>query len=237
MRAQKGVDGFEGDFQASETEGRVGAWIQSNVDQVFIAQLNAFAERRRQWSESGLQQRADGRRAGGIGRAVPLRAHKNGGAIHRPKRQRASGVAGELHLDGAEAADDNIFQHLLSERADRIVGVGRIEIVGQQADALSAFGNFAQGAAILGLYAPLHAGHAIFDGVDGFAGHRRLAEAAQVRRRGLGKDGGPRADAGKNGRHSEGAARRRHRLRQQFTGAAQRAAKSFLDIHMVFLKG
>src|SRR5437016_630250 len=101
MRAEKGVDGLEGDLKAAQTEGRVSSGIQTNVDQVFIAQLDAFAEGRRQGNESGLKERTAQLRTvsrylhvtDGIGRAVPLRTHENGGAIHQPERQGARSVA------------------------------------------------------------------------------------------------------------------------------------------------
>jgi hypothetical protein len=117
-----------------------------------------------------------------------------------------SGIAGEIEFDCAETADQHVFQDLLDEGAERIFGIGLLEVDGEGGDALGGAGQhadaivgevgarrrFIERTATAGLNAPGHTGDAVFDGVDGLAGDGHFGEAAQVGGRGFRHDPGTR---------------------------------------------
>ena len=138
------------------------------------------------------------------GVAVPVGANANAGAVDRPQSERTSGIAGEIEFDGAEAADQDVFQDLLDEGAEGVLGIGLLEVEGERSDALGGAGQhadaivgkvgarrrFLERAATARLNAPGHAGDAVLDGVDGLARDGHFREAAQVGGRGFGHDSG-----------------------------------------------
>src|SRR5438132_7587791 len=79
MRAEKGIDGLEGDFKAPESEGRVRARVQPDVHQLVVIEhdVRIFAD-----ASGNL------RVAGRSGIAVPVSAHSDAGAIDRPQIDR-----------------------------------------------------------------------------------------------------------------------------------------------------
>ena len=50
------------------------------------------------------------------------------------------GIAGEIDLDGAEAADQEVFQDLLDEGAEGVLGIGLLKIQRERGDALGGAG-------------------------------------------------------------------------------------------------
>ena len=171
MRAEECIDGLERDFEASEAEGRVRARVEANVHQLVVIERDV-----RVFADAPGDLRVP--RRGGI--AVPVSAHTDAGTIDRPQIDRTLRVAGELHLDRAEAADDDVLQHLLAERTEAVIVIGHVKIVSKNLRAQFAAGNLLQLAAVLGLDAPLHARDAVLDSVDGLAGDRGFSELAQV---------------------------------------------------------
>src|SRR5882724_2172057 len=127
MRAKKRIDGLECDFQPTQPEWRMGARVQADVAEFLVGQLDV---RLRTVASGGLRI-ADRWRV-----TVPLRTHFDGRAVHRIEQQRTGWVSAELQLDGAESTDDHVFEDLLGERAEGIVGVGCIQVVDENGDSL-----------------------------------------------------------------------------------------------------
>src|SRR5581483_10861904 len=142
------VDGLKRHFQPAKPERGVGARVQADVDELVVVERDL---RVRTHAAGGLHV------ARRVGAAVPVGADPDGGAVHRPQDERARGIAGALDFDGAEAADQHVFQHLLGEGAEGVVGVGRLEIRRQDADAPGGVGQGRWAAPGARLHAPAHA--------------------------------------------------------------------------------
>ncbi len=83
--------------------------------------------------------------------SVPIGTHLDGRAVHRIQQQRTSRISAQLQLDGAKTADDHVFEDLFGERAEGIVGIGRIQIVGKDRNALDAIRQIGECTSVLGL--------------------------------------------------------------------------------------
>ena len=159
----------------------MGARVQTNVGQLFVGERDVLIG---QECGGGL----DVVRRRGI--AVPVGANANAGAVNRPHYKGMRGIAAEIEFDGAEAADQHVFQYLLDKRAEGVLGVGLLEVKNEGGDALGGVGQVVERTAVARLNAPLHSSDTVFDGVDGLARDRHFGEAAQVGGRGFRHDPG-----------------------------------------------
>src|SRR3954449_528763 len=139
MCAKKRIDSLKRDFQPAQAERSVRARVQADVAEFLVGQFDVSF-----WTVTPGSLRV----ADGLSVAVPLRTHLDGRPIHRVQQQGTSSISAQLQLDGAEAADDDIFKDLLGERAERIVGVRRVEIVGEYGNALGAVRQVGEGATV-----------------------------------------------------------------------------------------
>src|SRR6187402_1185824 len=110
-RIEEGADGFEGDLKTTQAEGRVGARIQADVHQLAVEQRDGFLSTRLR-IDLGVAWR--------LGLAIPFGVYLHGCAVDGPEAKGEVGVAGEFHLHGAEAADDDVFEHLLDQGAEGV---------------------------------------------------------------------------------------------------------------------
>jgi hypothetical protein len=124
VRAEELVDGFEGDFERAQAEGREAARVHADVHQLVVAQ---FDRARFQLARQRL------RVAGRVRLPVPAGVDADGRAVDRPQHGGALRVAGRLHLDGAEAAGERVFDGLLDEGAKAVDGIRLFERAAQGA--------------------------------------------------------------------------------------------------------
>ena len=96
---------------------------------------------------------------------VPLDGSGKPEAVHRPK-----------------SPNDHIFQHLLHQRAERIVWIRRLEVLGEHLYPLRTIRNLLQHPATPRLDAPSHSHNPILNRVDRPPRHRRLREPPKIRR-------------------------------------------------------
>ena len=102
-------------------------------------------------------------------------------AVHRPEHQWPHRVGSQLRFNGAEAADQDVFNHLLGQRSETVIRVRRVQISCQDSNPLI-LDCFCR-AGVLELHPPPHPRNSIFDGVDRFARDRCFRESPQVGRR------------------------------------------------------
>src|SRR4051812_27604818 len=167
MCAKKRIDGLERDFQPAQAERSMRARVQAHVAEFLVGEFNV---------SFGTVTPGRLRVANGLWTAIPAGTHLDGRAIHRIKKQGTSSISAQLQLDRAESPDDDVFEHLLGERAKGIVRVGRVKIVGEDRDAVLSIRQLGKSAAVLRLNPPFHSGDAIFYGVDRLPRDRRLGK-------------------------------------------------------------
>ncbi len=114
MSSEKSIYRFKGDFQTTQSEGCKRARIEPDINQLIVIQNNR-AVRPRFPSDLNVPRR--------VRRSVPIRPHADGRAIHGPQGQGMPRVAGRFNLYRSKTSNDNVFEHLFSERAKRIVGI------------------------------------------------------------------------------------------------------------------
>src|SRR5438132_608423 len=108
------------------------------------------------------------------------------------------------NLDRAEASDYHVFQYLLCQGAERIIRIGRIEIVSEDAYAQICIRQLFS-ATRPRLNSPPHPGNLIFDRVDRLSRHRRFSKTSQVGWRRLWVRIGPRTIGVQDGRQGHGS--------------------------------
>ena len=133
------------------------------------------------------------------GLAVPAGVNPNRRAVHGPEHGRSLGVAGGLHLDGAEAAGEGVFNGLLDEGAEAVGSVGLFEGAAESAELAFGEGEIAGTDAAADADLPVHGGDAVFDDIDGAADDGGLGEAAQVNGRGFGQQLAGELEGGEDG--------------------------------------
>src|SRR5213593_865117 len=135
------------------------------------------------------------------------------------------------NLDRAEASDDNVFQNLLGQGAERIIRIGRIEIVSEDAYAQICIRQLFS-ASRPRLNSPPHPGNLIFDRVDRLSRHRRFSKTSQVGWRRLWVRIGPRTIGVQDGRQGHGSPLALRTSGQRlFYNPAHRAAQLLFNIH------
>src|SRR6266550_3153940 len=138
------------------------------------------------------------------GQPIPIALDANRRAIDRPERQRMFEIAGALDFDRAETSDDHVLQNLLGQGAERIIRIGRIEIVSEDAYAQICIRQLFS-ATRPWLNSPPHPGNLIFDRVDRLSRHRRFSKTSQVGWRRLWVRIGPRTIGVQDGRQGHGS--------------------------------
>ena len=162
---------FEGYLKSSEAEGGVAARVETDVHQLVIQQrdqgIGAYL--------AGLLGVA---RLAGV--ALPGGVNLDGCPVYRIEAKRALVIAGGLHLDGAEAADQGVLDHLFEQGAKTVRGVRFFQRAAQGVETAVGIGDFGCVVAAADADLPVHAGDLVLDEVDGAARDRGLGEAAEV---------------------------------------------------------
>src|SRR5437899_2245369 len=84
-------------------------------------------------------------------------------------------IAGALDFDRAETSDDHVLQNLLGQGAERIIRIGRIEIVSEDAYAQICIRQLFS-ASRPRLNSPAHSRDLVLDCVDRLPRHRRFSK-------------------------------------------------------------
>src|SRR3954467_4940999 len=119
MRAKKRIDGLKRDFQPAQAERSMRPRVQADVAEFLVSEFNV---------SFGAVTPCRLRVTDGLRISVPVRTHLDGRAIHRIEKQGTSSISAQLQLDRAESTDNDVLEHLLGQRAKRIVRVGRVKI-------------------------------------------------------------------------------------------------------------
>src|SRR5437879_4927852 len=135
------------------------------------------------------------------------------------------------NLDRAEASDDHVFQYLLCQGAERVIRIGRIEIVSEDAYAQICIRQLFS-ASRPRLNSPAHSRDLVLDCVDRLPRHRRFSKTSQVGCRRLWVRIGPRTIGVQDGRQGHGSPLAlRTSGQRHFCNPAHCAAQLLSNIH------
>ena len=195
MCAQKRVDRLKRNFQPSQPKRRMRPRIQPDVNQLIIIQLDlALRSRLIRHLQIALPC-GDPSQSRFIRIDDPSTGHNSSGLFR---------IARSLHLDRPIPAHDDVFQHLLGKRPERIVRIRRMEVLRQNLRPLRAIGNRFQRNSLPRLNPPAHPRNAILNVVDRPPRNRNLRKPPQVVSRRLRHDVARRPIRVENGRQRQG---------------------------------
>jgi hypothetical protein len=123
--------------------------------------------------------------------------------VHRPQHRRPLGVAGRLHLHGAEAAGERVFNDLLDQGAKAVHSIGLFQRPPQSGELSCHVRDVVWSDAATHPNLPVHGGDAVLDHIDGAPHYRRLGKAAQIDRRCLGQQLCRKLDGAENRRQRQ----------------------------------